>query len=90
MESCFANSLPLNKSAKQALPHTVAILPETAWKNLKINKIIIFSEIAHKKLNILKLSKDIFINFLLPKASDIGPNIKGPKAKPRRKTVIVY
>ena len=30
IDNFFASSFPLNKSAKQALPHTVAILPATA------------------------------------------------------------
>ena len=61
----FANSFPDTRSAIAALPQTVLMLPETAWKNLKIiNKKILLDKL-HKKLKRLKDNKDKKINFYI-------------------------
>ena len=88
-EYFFAKSSPLRISANAARPHTVLTLPAIAWKNLKIIKKYILVEILHKKLKIQNEINEIVINFFLPKESEKGPNIKGPKENPNKKIAIV-
>ena len=42
----------------------------------------------HNMLNTLNIKRELQISFLLPKASDSGPKISGPKEKPSKKTAI--
>ena len=87
-EYAFANSLPDNRSAIAALPQTVLMLPETAWKNLKIiNKNMLLDKL-HKKLKRLNDNKDKKINFFRPIESDKGPKNSGPRENPSKNTAI--
>ena len=49
---------------------------------------MMFSDKAHTKLKKQNKISDMYINFLLPCESDIGPKIIGPTANPSKKIVI--